>query len=159
MTTFSTRSSRFAQACRQQKAAVKRLTPNETEAAELIGVSPSTVHRWGDVATEGYNMPLAAASLHPAGLELLEQHAFALGCTLVPIDRDRNDGEVTDDMLACVTALGAVSERIRAAVNEPRTPGRVDAREAHDIRTRVRDLQDQLAGMVAELDGIIQAEG
>ena len=159
MPTYSGRSSRFAQACRQQKAAVKRLTPNETEAAELVGVSPSTMHRWGDVAVEGQNMPLAAVSLHPAGLELLEQHAYTLGCTLVPIDAARNNGDVSDDLMGCVTELGRVSEQIQSALNEPRTPGRVDGGEAHDIRRAVRGLQEQLARLTCELDGIIESDG
>lgn len=146
------------QAIKIQKSLLNRYSPNRSAVAELIGVRPSTVEGWCDPTKMNPNFPLALVSRHPAARELLDHHAYQIGFTLTPLQPQAPNGEVRDELMACVSDLGQVAERLQGALRDVRSPGRVDAEEAGQILRHAQALQQSVCQMIGELTAILGEE-
>ena len=147
------------QRIRQGKVMLARLTVNKRHEAEIIGVSHTTLGRWCDVSDLTQNMPWQLLPLHSAADELLGALAEERGKTLVNlVDMGELNGDLTDERDKILVLLGKETEKLQKAMQDRRTPGRIDISEAYELLPIVTQMVRVAATAEAELHAILNGD-
>jgi hypothetical protein len=138
-------------------ALLRRVTPHQTEAAAIIGISRGLMSMYCNVEDPDHNFPAALLSLHPEAHELLDALAREIGYDLVPRpDGDELDGSVADERNEILVLLGRIAEIEQKA---ERAAGLTLTRaRALKLREHARQLRRLATQLESEVDYVINRE-